>query len=209
MNTINSQIDLYLQNGCGRCKLYKTPQCKVHTWHNELVKLREIVLSSGLTEDYKWKQPCYTYNNVNVAMVTAFKEHCVISFFKGVLLKDEKQILTQPGENSQSVKWIKFTDVTEIVKLEKTIKAYIKEAIDIEKSGAKIELKKVEDYTVPEELEQMFKADKKFKAAFEKLTPGRQRGYLLHFTQPKQSATRTSRIEKCLPKILEGKGFFD
>lgn len=206
---MNPLIDLYLQNGCGRCKLYKTPQCKVHTWHNELVKLRAIVLSAELTEDFKWKQPCYTYNNTNVVMVTAFKEHCVISFFKGALLKDEHKILSQPGENSQSVKWIKFTNVKDIAKLEKTIKAYIKEAIELEKLGAKVELKKVEDYAVPQELETKFKEDKKFKTAFEKLTPGRQRGYLLHFAQPKQAATRISRIEKCIPKILEGKGFLD
>lgn len=206
---MNPLIDLYLQDGCGRCKLYKTLQCKVHTWHNELIKLRAIVLATELTEDFKWKQPCYTYNNANVAMVTAFKEYCVISFFKGALLKDEHKILSQPGENSQSVKWIKFTNVKDIIKLEKIIKAYIKEAIEVEKTGAKIEFKKAEDYTIPEELETKFKEDKKLKAAFEKLTSGRQRGYLLHFAQPKQATTRISRIEKCMPKILEGKGIYE
>lgn len=168
---MNPQIDLYLRDGCGRCKFYKTPKCKVHTWHEELVKLREIVLSCGLTEELKWKQPCYTYNSANIVMVTAFKEHCVISFFKGVLLKDNKKLLTQPGENSQFAQWIKFTNVTDIIKLEKIIKAYIKEAIEVEKSGQKVELKKVGDYEVPTELENKFKEDSKFKAAFYKLTP--------------------------------------
>lgn len=206
---MNPLIDLYLQDGCGRCKLYQTPDCKVHTWHHELVRLREIVLSSGLTEEFKWKQPCYTYNNANLVMVTAFKECCVISFFKGVLLKDDKKVLSFAGENSQSAKWIKFTNVNDINKLEKTIRAYIKEAIDVEKAGTKVTLKKVTDYAVPEELESIFRKDSKFRRAFNALTPGRQRGYLLHFSQPKQSATRISRIEKCIPKIFEGKGFFD
>lgn len=207
--TFNPQIDLYLKDGCGRCKFYKTTQCKVHKWHKELMKLRDIVLSCGLSEELKWKQPCYTFNQANIAIVTAFKEHCVISFFKGVLLKDRQGILTSPGENSQSVKCIKFITVSEIIKLEETIKNYIKEAIEIETSGQKIELKKASEYEIPVELKSVFKENNKFKTAFYKLTPGRQRGYLLHFSQPKQAATRLSRIEKCLPKIFEGKVFFD
>lgn len=209
MTDHNSLIDLYLKEGCGRCKLYKTPNCKVHTWHKELLLLREIVLSCGLTEELKWSQPCYTHNKANVAMVTAFKEHCVISFFKGQLINDTQKILTQPGENSQSVKWIKFTNVAQIEKHKNTIKNYINQAIEIENQGLKVELKKTTDQNIPAELEDFFDKNVAFKTAFFALTAGRQRGYLIYFAQPKQSATRTSRIEKCLPKILIGKGLND
>lgn len=206
---MNPQVDLYLKDGCGRCKLYTTPQCKTITWQEELKALRKIVLACELTEELKWKQPCYTYNNANVLMIAAFKERCVINFFKGALLKDPKNILEFPGENSQSAKWIQFTAVNDILKLESTIKAYIKEAIELEKSGAKVELKKTADYEVPQELKTKFKENPAFEKAFNSLTPGRQRGYLLFFAAAKQPATRITRIEKYTPQIFEGKGMND
>lgn len=206
---MNSKVDLYLLEGCGRCKLHATPQCKVHTWAKELVELRRIVNSCGLTEELKWSMPCYTDGKANIVMITAFKESCVISFFKGALLKDPKKILQTLGENSQSTRVLKFTDVKTILKLEPVIKAYIFEAIEIEKAGLKIESKKVSEYKVPEELTSKFKKMPELKKAFEALTPGRQKGYLLHFSQAKQSATREARIEKYIPLIMKGKGIND
>jgi uncharacterized protein YdeI (YjbR/CyaY-like superfamily) len=145
----------------------------------------------------------------NVLIVAAFKEFCSINFFKGVLLKDEHRILVQPGENSQSGKLLKFTDVKQITKLKSIIKSYVKEAIEIEKQGKKVSFKKITEHKIPEELQDKFDELPAFKAAFNALTPGKQRGYLIHFSQPKQAATRQSRIEKCIPKIFEGKGFND
>ena len=206
---MNSKVDLYLLEGCGRCKLHATPKCKVHTWAKELVELRRIVNSCGLTEELKWSMPCYTYGKANILMVVAFKEHCVISFLKGALLKDPKELLQSLGENTQGGRVIKFTDVKTILKLESVIKAYIFEAIEIEKAGLKVESKKVSDYNMPEELTAKFKKMPEFKKAFEALTPGRQKGYLLHFSQAKQSATREARIEKYIPLIMKGKGIND
>lgn len=199
-------VDQYLAEGCGRCPLGGTPQCKVHTWQDELIHLRMIVNDSGLNEEYKWKQPCYTFEDNNVLLVTAFKNYATLAFFKGALLKDPKGILVAPGENSQAVRQLRFTSVAQITSNETSIRAYIKEAIDIEKKGLKIEFKKQPE-AILEELEAKFEEDPAFQAAFEALTPGRQRGYLLHFSAAKQSQTRVSRIEKAMEKIFEGKGW--
>ena len=205
---MNPEVDAYFIDGCGRCDLYATPQCKVNTWAKELKLLRHLVLGSGLTEELKWSQPCYTHNGKNILLVTAFKEFCCISFFKGVLLKDEHQLLEAPGENSQSVRFMKFTNVNDIKAYETYIKAYIFEAIDVEKAGLKVAFKK-EPEPIPEELLEVFKATPELKTAFEALTPGRQRCYILHFSQAKQSKTRMARIQKYIPKIVAGKGFHD
>lgn len=201
-------VEDYLLNGCGRCALGGTPACKVHSWEPELEQLRRIVLDCELIEELKWDVPCFTYKKNNIVIVSAFKAYASISFFKGALLKDEEGILEKPGPNTQAGRLIKFASVAQILKLEPKIKAFIYEAIEVEKAGLKVAYKKdVEPY--PEELVQAFDRNSDFKAAFEALTPGRQRGYLLHFSQPKQSATRQSRIEKCMAKIFEGKGWND
>ncbi len=209
MNLPNEKVDPYFVDGCMRCALGGTPECKVHTWPDELRELRRIALGSGLTEELKWGVPCYTFKNKNVAIVSALKDFASLSFFKGVLLKDPYKLLVAPGKNTQSDRIIKFTDVNTILDLEQVLQEYIREAIEVEKKGLKAEFKKPNDLDVPEEFQQVLDANSDVKAAFEALTPGRQRGYILHFTQPKQSATRESRIEKCLPKILDGKGFHD
>lgn len=208
-NTNTKQVDQYLIDGCGRCKLYKTPQCKVHTWSTELKVLRSIIQDCGLTEELKWSAPCYTFENKNVLILAAFKDYCSVSFFKGALLKDAKKILSTPGENSQAARQFRFTSVKEIEKLSTNIKAYIKEAIELEKQGKKIEFKQTSEDLMIEELENAFKKNASLKKAFYALTPGRQRGYLLFFSQAKQSATRASRIEKCTAAILKGKGLND
>lgn len=207
--TMTVQADTYFTEGCGRCALGGTPECKVHTWQKELALLRQIVQACGLDEEAKWGVPCYTYQGKNIVILGAFKDSCIISFFKGTLLQDAQNILTAPGENSQSTRWVKFTNVKDIQRLETTLKEYIYEAIEVEKAGLKVTLKKTSEYPIPDELQQKFEENDAFKTAFEALTPGRQRGYLLHFSQAKQSATRMSRIEKYMPKIFEGKGFQD
>lgn len=207
--TNTKQVDQYLIDGCGRCKLYKTPQCKVHAWSTELKVLRAIIQDCGLTEELKWSVPCYTFENKNVLILAAFKDYCSVSFFKGALLKDAKKLLSTPGENSQAARQFKFTSVKEIEKLSSNIKAYIKEAIELEKQGKKIEFNQTANDLMIEELESVFKKNASLKKAFYALTPGRQRGYLLFFSQAKQSATRASRIEKCTAAILKGKGLND
>ena len=202
-------VDIYLSDGCGRCPLGGTPECKVHTWTEELKILRGIILESELIEEIKWGVPCYTLNGKNVLLLSAFKEFCSISFFKGVLFKDEKAILVQPGKNSQAARLIKFTSAEEVIEVAPFIKAYIQEAIQIEKLGLTINYKQKDELLFPEELQIKFREDQKLKTAFEALTPGRQRGYVLYFSAPKQSKTRFSRIEKYTSKILEGKGFHD
>lgn len=206
---MNPEVDDYLLNGCGRCELGGTPECKVHNWTEELVKLRGILLDTALTEDRKWGVPCYTYENKNILVMSAFKEYCSISFFKGALLRDTSGILEMPGKNTQSARLIRFTSVDEIEVLEPVLRAYIAEAIEVEKAGLKVDFKETAEYVVPEEFQNMMDEIPELKTAFEALTPGRQRGYLLHFAQPKQSKTRTARVEKCIPKILEGKGLND
>lgn len=205
---MNPQIDHYLRDGCGRCPLGGTPDCKVHNWPQELKKLRTIVLDCGLTEELKWGVPCYTFQNNNILIVSALKDYCTLSFFKGALLSDTKGILQKPGENTQAARLIKFTSPSAITAMEDILKAYIFEAIEVEKAGLEVVFKKNTE-PFPKELENKLAEDPAFKAAFEALTPGRQRGYVLHFSQPKQSTTRESRIEKCIPKIMEGKGFND
>lgn len=172
-------------------------------------QLRRILLDTELTEEVKWSVPCYTYQNSNVAMVSALKEYCALSFFKGVLLKDPHAILVPPGPNSQSDRLIRFTNVDQVLELEAILKAYVAEAIAVEKAGLKVEYKDTSQFDFPDELLSVFEEDPAFAAAFEALTPGRQRGYLLHFSSAKQSKTRTSRIEKHMSRIFEGKGMHD
>ncbi|MFG0249732.1 MAG: YdeI family protein [Phycisphaeraceae bacterium JB051] len=180
---------------------------KNKAWQAELQALREIALSCGLTEEIKWRQPCYTTDGKNVVLLGNLKDCCTLSFLKGALLDDPKGLLVAPGENSRSARYLKFADVDQIKKQKKLIKAYIQQAIDNEKAGKKVDLKSDAQLDIPAELQAKFDEDAKFKAAFEKLTPGRQRGYILHFTGAKQSKTITSRIEKSMPKIFEGIGY--
>lgn len=205
---MNTSVDNYFVNGCGRCSLANTPACKVHTWPGELAALRALVQSCGLTEESKWGVPCYTFQGKNVLIVSAFKEYCSLSFFKGALLQDSHNILQAPGENSQASRQARFTQMQQIDALHDVLKSYVFEAIEIEKEDRKIVYKKeVGDW--PEEL--LHKCDEMplLKTAFEALTPGRQRGYLLFFAQAKQSKTRKARIEKCIPSILAGRGLND
>ncbi|WP_108247330.1 YdeI/OmpD-associated family protein [Muricauda brasiliensis] len=206
---MNPEIDSYLQEGCGRCSLGGTPQCKVHSWQQELKYLRQLVLSCGLTEELKWSVPCYTHNGHVIAMVAAFKENAILSFFKGALLKDENGILKKPGKNSQAGRVIRFTNIEEIIALEDVLKTYIFEALEVNEQGKKVTYKNIRDYEVPEEFQERLDADADLKEAFEALTPGRQKGYLLYFAGAKQSKTRVSRVEKYIPKILKGLGFHD
>ncbi|WP_318308517.1 YdeI/OmpD-associated family protein [Flagellimonas crocea] len=206
---MNPEIDHYLLEGCGRCSLYSTPQCKVHNWQEELRYLRQLVLSCGLTEELKWKVPCYTHNGHTIVMVVAFKESATLSFFKGALLKDEHGILEKPGKNSQAGRVVRFTQVEEIAALEDVLKAYIFEAIEADEKGLKVNFKNISEYEIPEEFQERLDTDADLKEAFEALTPGRQKGYLLYFAGAKQSKTRASRVEKYIPKILKGLGFHD
>ncbi len=201
----NPEVDLYMEDGCGRCSFYKTDKCKVKKWVKELDTLRSIVLKTGLKEDLKWKQPCYTSNGKNIVLVSAFKEYCALSFFKGALLNDTENILITQTENSQANRQLRFTDFKQILQQEEIIKAYIVEAVKIEESGAKVEFKK-NSVDIPEELHNIFEKDSNFKDAFYSLTPGRQRGYILFFTSAKQSKTVISRIEKNRENIMAGKG---
>lgn len=207
-DSMTTDVNTYLAEGCGRCALGGTPDCKVHSWTNELKLLRQVVLDCGLTEESKWGVPCYTYHGDNIAVVSAFKNYACLSFFKGALLQDNHKILDKPGENTQSARIIKITSTKQVQALSPTLKAYIFEAIEVEKAGLKVSFEKAPE-PIPEELASKFKEEPNLKAAFEALTPGRQRGYILHFSQPKQAKTRVSRIEKCIPKIMEGKGFHD
>ena len=206
---MNPKIDLYLAEGCGRCSLGGTPECKVHNWTHELALLRTIVLDCGLTEELKWGVPCYTFQQRNVLIVAAFKEFCSISFFNGALLQDAEGILSKQGEHSQAGRIVRFTNTQDILALEPVLKTYIYEAIEVEKAGLKVPSQPVSELPMPAELQQKFDEMPAFKAAFSALTPGRQRGYLLHFLDAKQSKTRETRIEKYVPKILSGKGMLD
>lgn len=179
------------------------------SWNPELTKLRAIIKDCTLEETIKWKQPCFTFGKSNIVMLGRFKEYCAISFFKGALLADSEQILEAPGENSQSVRLIKFTNLKSIEKSEATIKAYIIEALEIEKLGLKIPMKKTADFDYPLELTQKFTEQPILEEAFKNLTPGRQRGYLLHFSNTKQSKTTVARIEKYTERIIRGKGIND
>jgi uncharacterized protein YdeI (YjbR/CyaY-like superfamily) len=182
---------------------------KAGQWQKEFEKLRTIILDTGLEEDLKWGCPCYTYQSRNIVLIHGFKEYCALLFFKGSLLSDTQNILIQQTENVQAARQIRFTDLKEITDLEKVIRTYVYEAVEIEKSGIKVPMKKTREFEMPEEFQSKLDKSPELKEAFEALTPGRQRAYLLHFSSAKQSATREARIEKYIPHILTGKGIND
>ncbi|MDB5139926.1 MAG: hypothetical protein JWR12_1842 [Mucilaginibacter sp.] len=182
---------------------------KAKQWQEEYEKLRMIALDCGLTEELKWGCPCYTLNKQNIVLIHGFKEYCAFLFFKGALLNDNHGILIQQTENVQSARQIRFVNLREIVELEAVLKAYIYEAIEVEKAGLKVALKTTAEFNVPAEFQYKLDHIPALKTAFEALTPGRQRGYLFHFSQPKQSKTREARVEKYIPQILDGKGLDD
>jgi len=182
---------------------------KTKTWQKELEQLRKIVLDCGLTEELKWGCPCYTFQNTNIVLIHVFKEYCALLFFKGALLNDASGILIQQTENVQAARQIRFTNVQEIVKMKTILKAYIYEAIEVEKAGLKVKLKKTTEYSIPEEFQKKLDKVPALKTAFKALTPGRQRAYILYFSAPKQSKTRESRVEKSMQPILKGKGLND
>ena len=192
---MNPKVDTYLS--------------KVEKRQEEMELLRKIVLDCQLIEELKWGVPCYTFQKNNIVLIHAFKEYCALLFMKGALLQDVNGLLIQQTENVQGGRQIRFTSSKQIIELEATLKAYIYEAIEVDKMGLKVEMKKKEDFKVPEELELKFNENSAFKTAFETLTPGRQKGYLLHFSGAKQAKTRESRIEECMPKIFKGKGLND
>jgi uncharacterized protein YdeI (YjbR/CyaY-like superfamily) len=195
MNSTNPKVDFYFD--------------KEKRWQEEIEKLRMIILDCNLTEELKWGCPCYTFQNNNIVLIHVFKEYCAVLFFKGALLDDPNGILIQQTENVQSARQVRFTNVEEVVELAPALKTYIHEAIEVEKAGLKVDLKKTADFAIPTEFQ--YKLDKipALKTAFEALTPGRQRGYLFHFSQPKQFKTREARVEKYIPQILSGKGLDD
>lgn len=192
---MNSEVDAFLE--------------RAKNWKSEMTYLRKIALDCGLTEELKWRQPCYTYNGKNIIIIGAFKEFCVYSFFKGALLQDKEKLLAKQGENVQSARVFQITSVDQIKELEQTIKEYTFEAIEVEKAGLQVEKKTLDDYDVPTELTDKMNEDANFKSAFENLTPGRRKAYILHFSGAKQAATRANRIEKYTPRILKGKGIND
>jgi uncharacterized protein YdeI (YjbR/CyaY-like superfamily) len=195
MNSMNPKVDFYFS--------------KAKKWQEEIEKLRTVVLDCGLTEELKWGCPCYVFQKSNIVLIHVFKEYCALLFFKGALLKDAKGILIQQTENVQAARQVRFTNVKEIVKLERILKAYIYEAIEVEKAGLKVNLKKTAAFSIPEEFQKKLDKTPALKTAFTALTPGRQRAYLLHFSAPKQSKTREARVEKCIKQILNGKGLND
>lgn len=178
-------------------------------WQPAIEQLRMIALNCGLTEELKWGCPCYTFQHSNIVLIHVFKEYCALLFFKGALLKDTHGMLIQQTKNVQAARQIRFTHVSEIVKKERILAAYIQQAIKVEKAGLKVDLKKTEEYKIPEEFQHKLVEMPALKTAFEALTPGRQRGYMLHFSSPKQSKTREARVEKCIPQIFSGKGLND
>ena len=178
-------------------------------WREEFEKLRKIILDCALTEELKWGVPCYTFEKRNIVLMHGFKDYCALLFFKGALLKDPEGILIQQTKNVQAARQLRFTDVREIVKLKAILKAYVQEAIEVEKSGQKVEFKKTSEFKIPEEFQEKLAEAPALKKAFAALTPGRQRAYIFYFSQPKQSKTRQSRVEKYTRKILNGKGLND
>jgi uncharacterized protein YdeI (YjbR/CyaY-like superfamily) len=192
---LNPKVDAFIANA--------------KNWQAELKQLRAILLDTELTEEFKWSQPCYTFQGKNVIVISGMKESCAFAFFKGALLKDVHGVLGRPGQHSQSTRWIKFTSVREIAEMKPILKAYIRESIEIEKAGLKVKLKKTSDLKFPEEFQIMLDEFPEFRAAFEALTPGRQRAYVYHFSAPKQSKTREARVQKFMPHILRGKGILD
>ncbi|MCE5172516.1 YdeI family protein [Paenibacillus profundus] len=192
---MNPKVDIFLS--------------KTNKWQEETEKLRSIILDCQLTEELKWGKPCYTFEGSNIVIIQGFKEFCALMFFKGVLLHDPNGILVQIGENTQAGRQIRFTNVQEIVEMDTILKAYIHEAIEVEKAGLKVDFKKSTDLILPEEFQNKLDENPALKTAFEALTPGRQRAYVMHFSAPKQSKTRESRVEKCVQQILNGKGLND
>lgn len=182
---------------------------KAEKWQEEIEQLRLIALDCGLTEELKWGCPCYTYRESNIVLIHVFKEYCAFLFFKGALLSDTHKVLIQQSENVQAARQIRFTHVEEVTAQRNILKAYIYEAIEVEKAGLKVSLKKTEDFAVADEFQSKLNSIPALKVAFEALTPGRQKAYLLHFSQPKQSSTREARVEKWMPQILNGKGLND
>ena len=195
MNNMNPKVDVFLS--------------KAKKWQKEMEELRTIILDCGLTEELKWGVPCYTFQKSNIVLIHGFKEYCALLFVKGALLDDAKGILIQQTENVQAARQIRFTNVREIDKMGKILKAYIHEAIEVEKAGLKVSLKKTSEFTLPVEFKKRLDEIPALKTAFDALTPGRQRAYLLYFSAPKQSKTRESRVEKCIQQILNGKGLDD
>ena len=193
-HAMNPKVDFYFNKG---------------KWQEEIEKLRMTVLDCGLTEELKWGCPCYQFGESNIVLIHVFKDYCAFLFFKGALLKDTNGILVQQTKNVQAARQIRFTNVREIVKMEKILKAYIHEAIEVEKAGLKVTLKKTAEYSTPEEFQNKLDEIPVLKTAFGALTPGRQRAYIFYFSQPKQSKTRESRVEKCMKQILSGKGLND
>ena len=192
---MNPKVDTFLLN--------------VKKWREELTVLRSIVMDSGLGEELKWGAPCYVHEQANVIIIQGFKDYFALLFFKGALMKDPQDLLHKPGENTQSGRQIRLTSMDEILGQEEVLRAYIQHAIEVEKAGEKVDVKKTEEYAVPLELEESFAENSELQHAFYGLTPGRQRAYLLHFAEAKQSATRKARIEKYTPRILNGKGILD
>ncbi len=178
-------------------------------WREEFARLRAIALDCGLTEELKWRAPCYTFQDKNVVILQGFKEYCALMFFKGALLTDPDGVLVAPGKHMQAGRQVRFTDVDEVTEMEATLTAYIDEAIEAEKAGLKVKLKKTSEYAVPEEFQRELDGDPALKTAFHALTPGRQRAYILHFSGAKRSKTRASRVEKHRQRILDGKGLND
>ena len=195
MNSMNPKVDWFFS--------------KDTKWQKEYEKLRMLLLDCGLIEELKWGCPCYTFENTNVVLIHGFKEYCALLFFKGALLNDPNGILIQQTENVQSARQIRFTNVKEIVKMEKILKAYVYEAIEVERAGLKVKLKKTSEYKIPEEFQIKLNKSSALKKAFDALTPGRQRTYIFYFSQPKQSKTREARVEKYMKQILSGKGLDD
>ena len=208
MSRLLDTVDTYLLRGCGRCNLFDTPACKVNRWRTELEVLREIMLSSELTEEVKWGVPCYTLGGKNVVLLGALKDNVSISFLNGALLNDPAGILQKAGENSHVDRLLRFTHLDQIIEKEAEIKDFVDQAIAYTAAGKKIETPRPAP-EVPEELLSAFADMPELRQAFYALTPGRQRGYLLHFSQAKQSATRSNRIAKCTDAILRGKGFME
>jgi uncharacterized protein YdeI (YjbR/CyaY-like superfamily) len=194
-NNMNPKVGLFIR--------------KAKQWQDEFEKLRMIILDCQLTEELKWGVPCYTYQNKNIVLIHGFKEYCAILFFKGTLLKDANHILITQTENTQASRQVRFTNIREIVEMETILKEYINEAIDVEKTGLKVDYKKTAEYKIPEEFQIKLEEIPALKAAFEALTPGRQRAYILYFSAPKQSKTRESRVKKSMQQILNGKGLND
>lgn len=201
----NTSVESYLAEGCGRCEHYQTPQCKVHLWIEELLALREILRSSDLEETMKWGSPCYTFDGKNVAMMGSFRDYCSISFFKGVLLEDPEGVLEAPGPNSRHARLLKFRSLEDVERLASQALNFLNQAVEIQKKGLKVDAAEAEP--LPDELEARLLSEDGLWEAYEALTPGRQRSFILHVSGAKNPETRVRRAEKCVPKIWAGKGF--